>query len=760
VARKAVIVVLFVIAALLGTVTGVLFAYSDDLPNIEALDDYNPSTITRVYGADGTSIGEFAVQRRIVIAYDDIAPDFRDAIIASEDAGFNSHFGLSISAIALRLARDTFDAMRAAVTHRRMSRPAGASTLTMQLARNLFPERVGFQIGDISPERKIKEAIVAMQIEKRYTKREILALYANQMLFGHGTYGVEAAARLYFAKRAKDLTLEEAALLAGIVQSPARQSPYVNMDAALRRRAYVLQRMADEDYITQQRADAAKRTPITLHGQPQPDRSVAPYYLEEVRKQLETRYGAKSLYEGGLVVQTTLDSRLQLLANDAMNEGLRSLDRRRGWRRPARNVTADRQTVESFRSPRWDQPIGVGDVVPAVVREVGAAAIGLRVGTHPATVEPAGYAWTHRKPAQLVKAGDLVEFRVKAIAADGAMSGTLEQVPLLEGALLAIENRTGRILAMVGGYSFDRSKFNRATQAARQVGSAFKPFVYTAAIDRGYTPVSTIVDAPVAFPAGPNQPPYSPQNYDHEYWGPITLRRAIEQSRNVPAVKMMDALGPQQVISYARRMGLTGPMPPYLSVALGAAEATLLEMTSAYSVFPNQGVRMAPFEIAKVSDREGNVLEEHRPEPHDAIRADTAYVMTNLLRGVVLRGTAARAASLQWPLAGKTGTTNDYTDAWFIGFDPDVTVGIWIGHDQKKPIGPGFTGTEAALPIWIDFIKKYIGDRKPPAAFAPPGNIVFVAVDRATGDLAGPDTQGAIQEAFIAGTQPLGAARQ
>ncbi len=713
-----------------------------------------------MYGADGRSIGEFAVQRRLVIGYDDIAPDFRNAIVASEDAGFNSHFGLSISAIVLRMARDVFDATRAALTHRRMSRPAGASTLTMQLARNLFPERVGFQIGDISPERKIKEAIVALQIEKRYTKREILTLYANQMLFGHGTYGVEAASRLYFAKRAKDLTLEEAALLAGIVQTPARQSPYVNMNAALRRRAYVLQRMSDEGYLTQAQADKAKRTPITLRGQPQPDQSIAPYFLEEVRKQLEARYGAKSLYEGGLAVQTSLDTRLQAIANVVINDGLRGIDRRRGWRRPAHNVLADGQTITGFRSPRWERPVGAGDYVPAIVSAIDGAKIRLRVGTRDGLIEPAGYAWTRRKAAQLVKIGDVVELRVHAITPDGTLSGSIEQPPSLEGALLAIENRTGRILAMVGGYSFDRSKFNRATQASRQVGSAFKPFVYTAAIDRGYTPVSLIVDAPVAFPAGPNQPPYSPQNYDHEFWGPVTLRRALEQSRNVPAVKMMDQLGPQQVIAYARRVGLTSPIPPYLAVALGAAEATLLEMTSAYSVYPNQGVRMTPFEIAKVSDREGNVLEEHRPEPHDAIRADTAYVMTNLLRGVVLRGTAAKAAEIPWPLAGKTGTTDDYSDAWFIGFDPEMTVGIWIGHDQKKSIGPGFTGSEAALPIWIDFIKKYIGDRKAPAAFEPPGNIVFVAIDRTTGTVATPETTGTIQEAFIAGTQPGAAVRQ
>ena len=745
---------------MLGSVSGVLFAYSDDLPNIEALDDYTPSTITRVYGADGRAIGEFAVQRRLVIGYEDIPVDFRNAIIAAEDAGFNSHFGLSVSAIALRLTRDVFEGIHAALTHGRPSRPAGASTLTQQLARNLFPERVGFQIGDVSLERKIKEAIVALEIEKRYTKREILTLYANQMLFGHGTYGVEAASRLYFSKRAKDLTLEEAALLAGIVQSPARQSPYVNMDAALRRRAYVLQRMADEGYITQQRADSAKRTPITLRGQPQPDQSIAPYFLEEVRKQLEARYGAKSLYEGGLSVQTTLDSRLQGIANQAVNDGLRAIDRRRGWRKPVRNVGAEGQTIDGFRSPRWDRPIGTGDYVPAVVAAIDGPRIRLRIGGRGGVIEPAGYAWTRKKPAQLVKAGDVIELRVQQVTPDGLLSGSIEQPPTLEGALLAIENRTGRILAMVGGYSFDRSKFNRATQAARQVGSAFKPFVYTAAIDRGYTPISTILDAPVAFPAGPNQPPYSPQNYDHEFWGSVTLRRALEQSRNVPAVKMMDELGPQQVIAYARRLGLTSPIPPFLAVALGAAEATLLEMTSAYSVYPNQGVRTTPFEIVKVSDREGNVLEEHRPEPHDALRADTAYVMTNLLRGVVLRGTAARAAELHWPLAGKTGTTDDYTDAWFIGFDPEITVGVWIGHDQKKSIGPGFTGSEAALPMWIDFMKRYIGDRKATAGFEPPGNIVFVAIDRTTGEPASPDTSGTIQEAFIAGTQPGAAVRQ
>jgi penicillin-binding protein 1A len=309
---------------------------------------------------------------------------------------------------------------------------------------------------------------------------------------------------------------------------------------------------------------------------------------------------------------------------------------------------------------------------------------------------------------------------------------------------------------MIGGYSFERSKFNRATQAYRQVGSAFKPIVYTAAIDRGYTPATIIMDTPTSFSTGEGQPAYTPLNYDRQFEGPVTLRHALEDSRNIPAVRMMEQLGPRQVINYARRLGLESPLPPYLAVALGAAEATLSEMTSAYAVFPNQGVRMRPYSILKVTDREGNVLEENRPEPKDAIRADTAYVMTNLLRGVVQRGTAARAASLNWPIGGKTGTTDDYTDAWFIGFDPDITIGVWIGLDQKKTLGHNQTGSDAALPIWIDIMKAWIGTRTEPPKFEPPGNIVFVSVDKGSGNAVDEGTAGAISEAFIAGTQPGG----
>jgi penicillin-binding protein 1A len=543
-------------------------------------------------------------------------------------------------------------------------------------------------------------------------------------------------------------------MIAGIFQT-WRNAPTVDMERAKWRRSYVLQQMADEGYITREQANEAMARPIVLNlAAAHRQHSIAPYFVEEVRKQLEERYGAKALYENGLSVQTALDVSLQEAANRALDDGLRSLDRRRGFRKPARNVVKEGHKLDTFRNARWERPMSAGDVVPAIVTDVTGPALVARAGQLRVTIDRKGFAWTRRtSPSQLAAPGDLIEVRLATVA-DAAATGSLEQPPLVQGAVLAIENRTGRIKALVGGANFERSKFNRATQAYRQVGSAFKPIVYTAAIDRGYTPATILMDTPAIFPTGPGQPPYEPRNYDRQFEGPITLRHALEQSRNIPAIRVMEQLGPRQVILYAHRLGLESEIPPYLPVAIGAAEATLVEMTSAFSVFPNRGVRMKPHAVLKVTDREGNVLEENRPEARDAIRADTAFVLTNLLRGVVQRGTAARAASLNWPLGGKTGTTDDYTDAWFIGFDPEITIGVWIGLDQKKTILNNATGTEAALPIWIEIMKAWIGDRKDPPAFDPPGNIVFVAVDRGSGNATEAGTPGAISEAFIAGTQP------
>jgi penicillin-binding protein 1A len=739
VARYAGLAALFVVAALLGTLSGVLFAFADDLPQISALDDYRPNTITRLLARDGRVIGEFATERRVVIAYDDMAPHLRNAIIATEDAEFEQHFGLSVTRILVTLVNDVIK-----------GEMAGASTITQQLARNLFP--IGFEK---TVERKVREALLAIQLERRFTKREIFSFYANQIYFGHGAYGVEAASRMYFAKPAKEVALEEAAMIAAIIQAPERLSPFVDPRRTTSRRNYVLQRMADEGFVSAEEARAAAQRPLTLRGQQTPERSIAPYFVEDIRKSLEQKYGAKALYEAGLRVQTTLDAELQQAANLAMDRGLRRIDKRRGgFRKPARNVVAEGHRLQQFTTDRWTRPIAEGDIVPAVVMSVpprgSAAAPRIRIGAHELDLPRAAFAWTRRaSAAELFTAGDLIEVEVRTLDGGAPAMVLLEQPPAIEGALLAIDNRSGQVRAMVGGFSFARSKFNRATQARRQMGSAFKPIVYTAAIDRGFTPASIFVDEPVAYDAGAGQPPYSPLNYDRTFEGPVTLRRALEQSRNIPAVKAMEAIGPRQVVQYAERFGFPATYQPYLSLALGAAEATLTEVTSAYSAFPNHGVRMRPYMVVTIADREGNVLEENRAQPHEAMRADTAFVMTNLLRGVVQRGTAAAAASLDWPLAGKTGTMDEYTDAWFVGFDPNMTVGVWVGRDEKKPIGYGETGATAALPIWMDFMRAYIdlyGDRTQPPTFEPPGNIVFVTLESG------------ITEAFINGTQPSQAA--
>ncbi|MPZ16888.1 MAG: PBP1A family penicillin-binding protein [Luteitalea sp.] len=645
-ARHATIASLFGIAILTGAVCGVLFAHAADLPEISTLDSYAPATITRIHADNNEVIAELAVERRLPVGYDDIAPHLREAIIAAEDGGFDSHVGVSLSRLAVTLVRNALEVVHDAVTGR-ASRPAGASTLTQQLARSVFAETVGFRIGDVSPGRKIREALVALQIEKRYTKREILTFYANHMPFGHGTYGVEAAARLYFAKSAVDVSLEEAALLAGILQSPARHSPFVNRDNARWRRNYTVQRMADEGFITHAQAEASTKKPIVTRGGPRRPDSPAPYFVEEVRQALEARYGAKQLYEGGLQVHTSLNLELQAAATQALGAGLARLNKGR-------------------------------------------------------------------------------------------------KDPAVEGAVLALHNDTGQVLAMVGGSDFDRTKFNRAVQARRQIGSTFKPIVYTTAVDRGYTALSQLKDKPAWYMVGPGQPLYAPENYDHHYEGVVTLRRALEQSRNVPTVGLMHDLGARQVADYARRLGFASQVRPYLSSALGSSEATLLEVVNAFSVFPNQGVRMQPHSILRIADRSGSVLQENRPEPHAAIRADTAYVMLSLLQGVTARGTAARASSLGWPLGGKTGTTDDYTDAWMVGFDPDITIGVWVGYDTKKTLGPSNDGSVAALPIWLDVMKAHIAHHKdqPKPAFASPGNIVFVQLDNG------------VREAFIAGTQP------
>jgi penicillin-binding protein 1A len=741
--RRAGITLLFVLAILLGALSGTFLAYEKDLPQVSSLEDFEPNIITQVYTSDGKLLGEFAIERRVVMAFPDIPPLLRNAVVAVEDADFWKHLGVN----PWRIPGAFIANLRAGKWSQ------GSSTLTMQLVRQpglfLTPEKTW--------ERKIKEAILAFQIEKSFTKEEIFTFYCNQVYFGHGSYGVEAAAQAYYSKTIKDLTLAEAALIAGLPQSPTRLSPIDHPDRALARRNHVLERMVEEKYVTREEAERAQAEPLNLRLRKDPP-SIAPYFLEEVRKYLEKEYGSQRIYQGGLRVHTTLDSRIQLAANRAMEKGLRTLDRRSRGFVPATATVLDKdgEFPARVRLDEWSWPMAPGDVVRGVVLSSDRTLAVVQVGEYQARLGPAEIAWTRRtNVAEALPRGAIVPLQIESFGEENGKKlakAVLQQEPEVQGALLAVDVKTGAVKAMVGGYDFEKSKFNRATQAMRQVGSAFKPIVYAAAIERaGYTAATVIVDAPISFPD--NQGVWSPHNFDYEFWGPIPVRRALEQSRNIPAIKTLQVVGIQTGIEYAHKLGLAGEFPPYLPIAIGAAEATLTEMTAAFAAFGNQGLRMKPLLITRITDRDGNIVEETRPTAKDAIRADTAYLMTHLLRGVVQRGTAARAASLKRPIAGKTGTTNDFTDAWFIGYEPSLAAGVWVGYDDKrKSLGKHEEGSKAALPIWMDFWSETMKD-KPVEDFAIPANIVFVPVDVA-GHPAVPGTPGVRMEAFIAGTEP------
>ena len=740
--RRVVVTALFAAAILGGALVGVFFAFESDLPQVTSLEDFQPNIITQVFAADGSVLGEFAIEKRVVVEFRDIPPVLRNAIVAVEDEDFWKHIGINPWRIP-----------GAALANLRSGRRGqGFSTLTMQLTRLLFltPEK--------TYERKIKEIILAFQIEKNFTKEEIFTLYCNQIYFGHGNYGVEAASRFLFGKPVKDLTLPEAALLAGVPQNAPRLSPIHHPDRALARRNHVLDRMAEEKYVSREETETAKREPLGLHLQRDPP-SIAPHFLEEVRKYLEREYGSQRIYQGGLRVYTTLDPAMQRAAARALRDGLRALDRRaRGFVKPETSVLVDGLLPEPLHLDEWDWPFAAGDVVRGVVVASDRATAVVQIGAYRARLSPADVAWTRRTSvSEVLPRGAVAPFRIVSLFdTDGRKEAKvqLEQEPKVEGALLALDVRSGAVRAMVGGYDFEKSKFNRATQAMRQVGSAFKPIVYAAALETlGWTPSTILVDAPLSFTNPWDKTVWTPQNYDGAYAGPIPLRRAVEQSRNIPAVKTLQAVGVEKGIEYARRLGIAGELPPFLPIALGAGEATLLEMTGAYATFANQGLRMKPFLIERITDRDGNAVEQVTPRATDALRADTAFILTSLLRGVVERGTAARARRLGRPIAGKTGTTNDFTDAWFIGYEPSLAAGVWVGFDEKKDsLGRGETGADAALPIWMDFWAAVTADR-PVEEHPIPGNVVFVPVDE-MGRPGAPGAAGVRMETFVAGTEP------
>lgn len=684
------IVLVFLILCAIGggAGAGFLFVYWSDLPEVRALEDFRPNVVTELYADDGQQIGSFALQRRVLLTYDQFPAVLRDAVIATEDQHFFEHWGIDLPRV-LQAAWRNFRHMRTV---------EGASTLTMQIAGTLFLDRA-----DRSPRRKIQEMLLAMQVERHYSKQQIFTLYANQIYLAHGNYGFAAASQFYFSKPVKELSLTEAALLAGLAKGPG-YSPVLFPARALARRNLVLQRLETEKKIDHAQLQQAMQQPLGLRLQ-YPRNDLAPYFIEEIRKYLERTYGTEAVHERGLRVYTTLNVAMQRAANQAVRDGLHAHARRRGWRGNLPNVLRDKLgKLESFEDDDWKRPLEKGAYVTGLVTAVDDKAATVKLGTYRALVTAPDFAWTGRRsPAQLFRVGDLGVFRIKEISG-GIARVDVEQKPLAQGALVTIDNASGELKAMVGGYSFEESKFNRATQALRQVGSSFKPYLYTALIEEGYSPFDTILDEPFTTMSGGQE--YSPQNYDGKFEGVITLRRALAGSRNVPAVKLAEKLGVEKVIDVARRFGITSALPPYLPLVLGAAEITLLEHTSAFTAFPNDGIRIEPHLIRRVASYDGAVLEEARPKVHDVVQPETARMMVAMLRDAVEFGTGMKAKELGRPLGGKTGTTNEFSDAWFMGFSPSLTTGVWVGYDDNAiSLGNKETGARAALPMWIELMK-------------------------------------------------------
>ncbi len=679
---------LLLCAIALGAACGLLFVYASDLPEIRALETYRPNVVTEIYADDGQLVGSFALQRRILMTYEQCPKVLYNAVTSIEDQHFEEHWGIDFPRIAGAAWRN--------VLHHRIT--AGASTISMQLAGNLFLDR-----SDRSFRRKMQEMLLALQIERRYTKPQIFAMYANQVYLAHGNYGFAAASEFYFGKPVGDLKLQEAALLAGMVNGP-KFSPLTNPTGALTRRNLVLYRMQEEGKITGAEEEAAKKTPLGLHVQ-YPRNDLAPYFFEEVRKYLESTYGTEAVHERGLRVYTTLNIAMQRAANQSVRDGLHSYDRRHGWRGGLPNVLRDNLgQLDSYEDEDWRHPIDKGSYVTGLVMAVGDKDATIKIGQYRAVLAPSDFAWTARKkPSELLKVGDLAQFAIKEVQ-ESTVRVQLEQQPAPQAAIMAIDNPTGEIKAMVGGYSFEDSKFNRATQAYRQVGSSFKVYVYADALEKGATPFDTILDAPMTVMSG--GVPYSPHNYDEKFEGNITLRRALAGSRNVPAVKLAEKVGISSVVDVTRRFGITTALPPYLPLALGAADMKLSEHVSAFTVFPSDGIRIDPHMIRRVTSYDGALLEEAHPEVHDVLSPEVAHTMTAMLEEVIQFGTGIQAKALGRPAAGKTGTTQDYTDAWFIGFTPQITAGVWVGFDDKQiSLGKKETGARAALPIWLEFMQ-------------------------------------------------------
>jgi penicillin-binding protein 1A len=730
-------------AVISGLAAGFVIAYVPDAAIVDALRVYEPSLVTRIYDRDGMQYAEWLQQRREVVSFEEIAPVMVQAVIAAEDARFFDHVGIDPQAVLRSLLAD----LRCGYFCE------GFSTITMQVPRNLDRYLGGdnWLPRDKTLERKIREAIYAIQIERHYTKEQIFTIYANQIFMGSSAYGFQAAAKFYFGKPISDVTLPEAALLAGMIQRPSGYRPDLHPENA------IANRMLAESFITSAENAEAKTTPLLVATDTSTN-ELGDYFTEEIRKTLIQTYGMEGIYRSGLRVQTTLDRRLQRAAESALDRGIREVDKRSGWRGALRNLHDEGIDLGVYEDPGWRTPLEPGDYVPAVVMQVRPRRSRARIGDVLVEINPADAEWTNRATMdRLVRAGDVVDVLLESQAEDGTWEVELDQIPVLQGAILVVENESGEVRAMSGGRVFDDSEFNRATQAVRQTGSIFKPFVYSTAVTMGLTPSYLFVDQQTTFQDPTTRQPYSPANFNNEHLGITSMAEAISKSRNVPTVMLQQKVGVENVIDMARKFGLTAPFGPYLSLGLGVMDISVWEIVRAYTVFPNMGVLVEPHLVRAVYDRRGKLLEKTQQSARSVMNADEAYVMARMLVAGIQRGTGVRARGLgqelRQTLGGKSGTTDDRTDVWYVGFSPNHTVGVWLGHDKKERIHRRATGSNSALPIWIE-IMRAAETGNPPAGLPQPGNIELRTVDPFTGLLYSEYCKEAVELAFIAGTAP------
>lgn len=743
----ALVVLLAVLAT--GAGFGLYYWAEQDLPGFTKLSDYSPHLATTVRARDGRVLGYFYREKRFLIPLSMMSPVTIKAFLAAEDSSFYQHEGVDLPGI-FRAAIKNFVAGGIV---------QGGSTITQQVIKSMLlsPER--------SYERKIKEIILAYRLEKYLSKDEILTIYLNQIFLGAKSYGVEAAAREYFGLSASQLTTAQAALLAGLPKAPSRYSPYGNPERARERQLYVLNRLLELGWVTKAEFEAAVNEPLEYSSQEDPSWKIGPYYLEEVRRQLVERYGEDKVYTGGLQVRTTVDLDHQAIADLALRDGLRETSKRHGWQGPVRRVGPEEHA--SFLASQDIRVLKPGDFLQVLVTKVERGGAAVAFGRHTGTIPVSTMGWARvpnpknapEEVAQIsdaqkvLRPGDLVWARVSEVGGSKPWKLALEQEPKVEGALVSMDPRTGEVLALCGGYDFFRSQFNRATQALRQPGSAFKPIVYSAALDNGFTPASIVLDAPIVFEDGSGKT-WKPENFEGIFYGPTLLRTALVKSRNLVTIRIAQRIGMQKIIDRGKSLGLTGIMEPNLSLALGSGQFTPLNMCQAYTAFARGGSVIEPRFIESVTSPWGEQLFTGTEEVKEAMKPETAYIVTNLLQQVVQEGTATRAKVLKRPVAGKTGTTNDEQDAWFIGFSPYLLTGVWVGYDQVQPMGKYETGARAALPIWIDYRAK-VEPNYPSEDFQAPPGVVMVRVDAHTGRLAGPGSGEAYMLPFANGTEPV-----